>query len=503
MALVESGHNVASRSEAPSGKPSTPAETNLLEADRRAAGSMLSLGATVKIRLSGQVVVIEPGMALPTDAFQLTLVRFGDRPDVTDAGLVPLEGLANLVELHLSKATKVTDAGLAHLRKLPRIEGLWLDGTSLTDAGLRHLKDLRTLKELYLGATGVTDAGLANLADLTQLKRLGIGHSRVTGAGLIHLRRMSELESLGAEATGVSGEGFVHLAGLTRLRTLVLWETQVSDAGLEHLQNLRQLEILALSGPGVTDVGFGDLRMLTKLQFLGVGGRVTDAGLVHLHDLTELRQLNLDKTLVTDDGLQYLRGLTQLKDLRLEGTSVTNAGLAQLQKLTQLKELHLKNTNVSAADAEEFKKINPACQVFTEPAKMTDLEKLQGTWVEATCEWEGQAVVFDNQRPRWTRTIKGNRSFMVDENGGAIHDLTFSLKPGRSPKAIDVEVTQGPDSGQTNVGIYQFDGNSLKICWTIAGPRAPDGIHNQTGRGGDLLPDLETFALIAESVRRT
>ncbi len=485
VALVQSGQKIASRSEAPSGKPSTPAETNLLEADRRAAGSMLSLGATVKIRLRGQEVLIEPGMALPAEAFQLTFVRFGDRPEMTDAGLVALEGLANLVELHLSKATKVTDAGVAHLRNLPRIEGLWLDGTGLTDAGLRHLKDLRTLKELYLGATAVTDAGLANLADLTQLKRLGIGHSRVTGAGLIHLRGMSELESVGAEGTGVSGEGFVHLSGLTRLRILILWETQVSDAGLEHLQNLRQLEILALSGPGVTDVGLARLRTLTKLQILGLGGgRVTNAGLVHLLALTELRQLNLDKTLVTDDGLHHLSGLTQLKDLRLEGTSVTNAGLAHLQRLTQLKELHLKNTNVSAANAEEFKKINPACQVFTEPAGMTDLEKLQGTWVEATCEWKGQDVIFNDQRPRWTRTIEGNRSFIRDENGEAIRDLTFSLKPGRSPKAINVEVTQGPDAGQTNVGIYQFDGESLKICWTIAGQERPTEFTTKRGTGG-------------------
>ena len=187
---------------------------------------------------------------------------------------------------------------------------------------------------------------------------------------------------------------------------------------------------------------------------------------------------------MTDGGLHDLKGLTQLKDLRLEGTSVTNAGLVHLQGLTQLKELHLKNTNVSAANAEAFKKINPACQVFTEPAGMTDLEKLQGTWVEATCEWKGENVVFNEQRPRWTRTIKGNRSFIGDENGEAIHDLTFSLKPGQRPKAIDVEVTQGPDSGQTNVGIYQFDGNSLKICWTIAGQERPTEFTTKRATGG-------------------
>ena len=61
-------------------------------------------------------------MAVPTEHFQLTHVRLGDKPELTDAGLVPLEGLPNLVELRLSKATKITDAGVGHLRNLPRIE---------------------------------------------------------------------------------------------------------------------------------------------------------------------------------------------------------------------------------------------------------------------------------------------------------------------------------------------------------------------------------------------
>ncbi|HEV3310130.1 MAG TPA: TIGR03067 domain-containing protein, partial [Chloroflexota bacterium] len=125
----------------------------------------------------------------------------------------------------------------------------------------------------------------------------------------------------------------------------------------------------------------------------------------------------------------------------------------------------------------------PACQVVTEPAGKTDLEKWQGTWVEATCEWKGEDVGFNDQRPRWIRAVKGNRSLVMDQDGGAIHDLTFSLKPGQAPRAIDIHVIRGPDSGQTNLGIYQFDGDNLKICWTIAGQERPTVFTTKRGTG--------------------
>ena len=36
----------------------------------------------------------------------------------------------------------VTDAGLAHLKKMPRLTTLWLENTTVTDAGLVHLQAL-------------------------------------------------------------------------------------------------------------------------------------------------------------------------------------------------------------------------------------------------------------------------------------------------------------------------------------------------------------------------
>ena len=93
---------------------------------------------------------------------------------VTDAGLVHLKGLTNLTWLEVSRDgeklrerllsnTKVTDAGLAHLKGLNNLTGLLLAGTKVTDAGLAHLKRMTKLKRLGLWDTKVTDAGKKKL----------------------------------------------------------------------------------------------------------------------------------------------------------------------------------------------------------------------------------------------------------------------------------------------------------------------------------------------------
>jgi hypothetical protein len=59
--------------------------------------------------------------------------------------------------------TKVTDAGLEHLKGLNQLRKLYLSHTQVTDAGLEHLKGLNQLKELSLGGTKVTDQGVKAL----------------------------------------------------------------------------------------------------------------------------------------------------------------------------------------------------------------------------------------------------------------------------------------------------------------------------------------------------
>lgn len=58
---------------------------------------------------------------------------------------------------------------------------------------------------------------------------------------------------------------------------------------------------------------------------------MTDAGLAHIRELTNLQALDLAGTQVSDDGLAYLRGLKNLQFLYLSGTQVTDDKVRQLQ----------------------------------------------------------------------------------------------------------------------------------------------------------------------------
>ncbi len=65
----------------------------------------------------------------------------------------------------------LSDSGLARFRGLDLRE-LLLRGTKVTDAGVRHLRGLTNLKDLDLSSTSVGDAAMAQVANLSKLERL-------------------------------------------------------------------------------------------------------------------------------------------------------------------------------------------------------------------------------------------------------------------------------------------------------------------------------------------
>ena len=110
---------------------------------------------------------------------------------------------------------KVTDHDLSRLRFC---KGMWLLGlvnTKITDAGLAHIKEFvmaPDMSELYLSHTLITDAGLAHLAGCTGLIQLWINETAVTDAGLVHLKKMNKLQFLSIQDTQVTESGLRDLA---------------------------------------------------------------------------------------------------------------------------------------------------------------------------------------------------------------------------------------------------------------------------------------------------
>jgi hypothetical protein len=135
--------------------------------------------AMAKLRAAGAGFQIERG----------EVVAVGFAKDSDPVPLFPL--LHELPKLHLIGLadTKITDAGLAQLTAIKRIDFVGLRNTAITDAGLAHLSKLPGITGLNLSGTKVTDAGLIHLKTMSRLTKLNVSGTAVTEKGLAEAKK--------------------------------------------------------------------------------------------------------------------------------------------------------------------------------------------------------------------------------------------------------------------------------------------------------------------------
>ena len=235
----------------------------------------------------------------------------------------------DLVALGLT-GTRVTDAGLVHIKDMKRLGDLELTDTKVTDAGLAHLTKLGHLGILSLYGTKVTDLGLQHLKPLKSLYLLGLSHTAVTDKGLVHLSELPSLETLILDHLKITDRGMVHLQNLKTLKDIRLGGTEITDKGLEHLQKMPLLRTVELSQTRITGSGLRHLPASTQTLWLPLT-QVDDDGLKHIAHLTKLETLVLNNSKITDEGLKLLERHSSLHDLQIGQTKVTDAGVARLE----------------------------------------------------------------------------------------------------------------------------------------------------------------------------
>ncbi len=112
-----------------------------------------------------------------------------------DAGLRVLieetQGLTNLVYLNLAENRRISNEGLESLKALREVEILNLSSVDLTNAGLPHLLRLPRLAHLDLSyCNRITDVGLKTLRGLDNLVSLNLqGCVKVTHGGITRISR--------------------------------------------------------------------------------------------------------------------------------------------------------------------------------------------------------------------------------------------------------------------------------------------------------------------------
>jgi hypothetical protein len=141
-----------------------------------------------------------------------------------------------VVEVDMRRV-QATDAALEHVKALSALDSLSFDGSGVADNDLRKLSELTSFRgHLSLIDTKLTDAGLKHLRELTRLYALYLSGTQVTDAGLEDLKGLSRLELLDLVNTKITDAATAKLRCLRRLRRLDLRRTQVTDTGADELR---------------------------------------------------------------------------------------------------------------------------------------------------------------------------------------------------------------------------------------------------------------------------
>lgn len=147
-------------------------------------------------------------------------------------------------------------------------------------------------------------------------------------------------------STWITDVDLTRIGQLDRLRKLDLSHTLITDVGLEHLKGLSSVTDLNLYyAEYLTDSGLSHIVNWSNLQRLDLHGtKVTSKVLEHIAHLTNLKSLDISFTAIDDEGFENLASLTKLQTLSMGGDRLGGTCLSSLKLLPSLINLNVGGT---------------------------------------------------------------------------------------------------------------------------------------------------------------
>ncbi|HKI31111.1 MAG TPA: TIGR03067 domain-containing protein [Gemmataceae bacterium] len=118
--------------------------------------------------------------------------------------------------------------------------------------------------------------------------------------------------------------------------------------------------------------------------------------------------------------------------------------------------------------------------------KKKDLDKLQGTWIASSIEYNGEKVLGDKELKV---VIEGDKLTVKSEDTEASKYGTATLKidPSTTPKIMDVSIIKGDEKGTTFEAIYDVDKDEWKLCLKPTGKERPAKFESKADSGDVLI----------------
>jgi len=95
-----------------------------------------------------------------------------------------------------------------------------------------------------------------------------------------------------------------------------------------------------------------------------------------------------------------------------------------------------------------------------------EMDKLQGYWEVTAAEGAG----LDADAKQLKLVFTGDK-LAFSKGNKAVHEATYKVDPSQKPRTIDITHVTGPQQGKTFRGIYELEGDQLKICWSGDGEK--------------------------------
>lgn len=110
-----------------------------------------------------------------------------------------------------------------------------------------------------------------------------------------------------------------------------------------------------------------------------------------------------------------------------------------------------------------------------------ELKKLQGTWERLSMVLEGKEVP-DGDLKTWV-AIYEDDTLTLKVDGKVYRRAIVTLDPSKTPKSINTWDADGGFADQTLSGIYELDGNLLRMCIAKPGEKRPTEFTTERGTG--------------------
>lgn len=194
----------------------------------------------------------------------------------------------------------------------------------------------------------------------------------------------------------------------------------------------------------------------------------------------------MDKKLPARPNLDHLRRQAKalLADLAAGSPDAAQAFIDHLPAAARMTPCQVREASFRLADAHSVVARSSGFATWPALARhVASLRSMEGTWEFETLEVDGNTIS-PSMLSRSRILMDGDR--FRTESPEADYEGVFTIDVEAEPATIDIEFVAGPEAGNWSYGIFELDGDSLRICLGLTGAKRPAAFETAAGRGHAL-----------------